>query len=246
MLDKLKKLIGIEEEEPTAAGPMDHILDDLPLMSDEPQALLEAAKNTAGASAEQKSRGFLLRPDLLKPNQPTPEPEPTPAQPTVEVDTSDAALMLIDVVRYSSGTHDTLGKMYINGEEVAYTLEDEFREVKVRKETRIPAGTYNVTLRTVGGKHAAYWHKFPEMHKGMLWIRDIPNFEYVLIHIGNHDAHTDGCILVGLQPDPAKENQTDQKRSIWSSTAAYKKVYPTIADHLAAGKRVVIRVTDPS
>lgn len=242
MLDKLKQMMGLETEaEGPEAGPMDHILDDLPLMSDDPHRM---AQNAGGAAtAEQKSRGFLLRPDLLKPNKPT--AQPAPANTGVQVDPNDKALMLIDVVRYSSGKHDTLGKMFIDGEEVAVTLEDEYREVKVKKDTRIPAGTYNVTLRTVGGKHAAYWHKFPDMHKGMLWIRDIPNFEYVLIHIGNHDAHTDGCILVGLKPDPQKENQLEVKRNIWSSTAAYKKVYPIIANHLAAGKRAVIRVTDP-
>jgi len=241
MLDKLKKMIGLSEEESIPAGPMDHILDDLPLMSDDPRTVI--AKAGSAASAEQKSRGFLMRPDLLKPNKAA--AEPTPANTGVAVDTNDKALMVIDVVRYSSGKHDTLGKMYIDGEQVAVTLEDEYREVKVKKDTRIPAGTYNVTLRTVGGKHAAYWHKFPDFHKGMLWIRDIPNFEWVLIHIGNHDAHTDGCILVGTQVDPQKENQLEVKRNIWSSPTAYKKVYPIIANHLAAGKRAVIRVTDP-
>lgn len=241
MLDKLKNIIGLTEEESAPEGPMDHILDDLPLMSDEPRKVI--ANGGGPASSEQKSRGFMMRPGLFKPNKPTPAAKP--ATPNVAVDTNDTALMVVDVVRYSSGKHDTLGKMFIDGEQIAVTLEDEYREVKVKKDTRIPAGTYNITLRTVGGKHAAYWHKFPDQHKGMLWIRDIPNFEYVLIHIGNHDAHTDGCVLVGLQADPQMESKVEEKRNIWSSTAAYKKVYPIIANHLAAGKRAVIRITDP-
>ena len=36
---------------------------------------------------------------------------------------------------------------------LAYTLEDEQRDVKVYGETRIPAGTYKLKLRTVGGFH---------------------------------------------------------------------------------------------
>ena len=35
------------------------------------------------------------------------------------------------------------------------------------------------------------------MHKGMLWVRDVPGFEYILIHTGNTDEHTAGCLIVG-------------------------------------------------
>ena len=238
MLDKLKPQLRPDSSDTPG---MDNILEDLPLMSDDPQKLIEnsADKPEEEANPEQKSRGFVLQSHTLKPNRP--QADPSASAPSGNADN----MMLIDVVRYSSGTHDTLGKFYINGVEQCYTLEDEYREVKKHGDTRIPAGTYNVTLRTVGGKHASYWSRFKDIHKGMLWIRNIPNYEYVLIHIGNHDAHTEGCILVGLQPDPSKENKLEEKRQIWSSTAAYKKIYPPIANHLAAGNQVVIRVTDP-
>ena len=31
----------------------------------------------------------------------------------------------------------------------------------------------------------------------MLHITNVPNFEYILIHCGNTDEHTSGCLLVG-------------------------------------------------
>ena len=42
------------------------------------------------------------------------------------------------------------------------------------------------------------------MHKGMLWVRDVPGFEYILIHTGNTDEHTSGCLIVG----DSQENNT--------------------------------------
>ena len=39
---------------------------------------------------------------------------------------------------------------------LCYTVEDEKRDKKVMHETRIPAGTYKLELRTVGGFHERY------------------------------------------------------------------------------------------
>ena len=147
--------------------------------------------------------------------------------------------MNLELIRYDGGAHDTLGKLHINGQFACYTLEDEYREVKVRKETRIPAGQYRITFRKVGGFHQRYSSRFPDIHRGMLWIRDIPNFEYVLIHTGNTEDHTAGCILVGKST-----GTLGGKRAVLSSTAAYKQVYPVIARALETGETVTLHVID--
>ena len=69
--------------------------------------------------------------------------------------------MQLEVLRFSSEDDSTSGLLFdiTNGNRkfLAYTLEDEYREEKEMHETRIPAGTYNVTLRTVGGiSHPVY------------------------------------------------------------------------------------------
>ena len=119
---------------------------------------------------------------------------------------------------------------------LAYTLEDEHRDVKVKGETRIPAGKYNITLRTEGGHHQRYEEKYGSMHKGMLWVRDVPGFEWILIHTGNTDEHTAGCLLVG--------NSSDLKGFIGSSVNAYKRIYPPIAKALENGEEVTIEYID--
>ena len=143
--------------------------------------------------------------------------------------------MKLRVIRYYSADDYTLGMLLdeTSGRKfLAYTLEDEHREVKVAGETRIPAGTYNITLRKVGGFQSKYSTKYGSMHKGMLWVRDVPGFEYILIHTGNTDEHTAGCLLVG--------NTSDYKGVIGSSVDAYKRIYPAIAKVLTDGGSVEI------
>tara|TARA_R110000787_G_scaffold251673_1_gene357205 strand:+ start:376 stop:840 length:465 start_codon:yes stop_codon:yes gene_type:complete len=154
--------------------------------------------------------------------------------------------MKLEVLRFSSDSDSTLGVLFdITCERkfLCFTLEDEFREVKISGETRIPAGTYNITLRTEGGFNQRYNDKFgTDFNKGMLWVRDVPGFEYILIHIGNSDNDTEGCLLVG---DTQTQNIT-KNGFIGSSTDAYTRIYPPIADVLVGGGEVTITYKDYS
>ena len=153
--------------------------------------------------------------------------------------------MELEVLRVSSQDDSTNGILFdITGGQrkfLCYTLEDEHRETKVMAETRIPTGTYRITLRTVGGHHSRYIKKYGDMHKGMLWVRNVPNFEYILIHTGNTDEHTAGCLLVG---DSQQANFGDSNGFVGSSTQAYKRMYPPIAAALEAGEEVTITYID--
>ena len=152
--------------------------------------------------------------------------------------------MKLEVLRFSSDSDSTLGALFDITDKrkfLCFTLEDEFREVKISGETRIPAGIYNITLRTEGGFNQRYNDKFgTDFNKGMLWVRDVPGFEYILIHIGNTDDNTEGCLLVG---DSQNQNITENG-FIGASTDAYKRIYPPIADVLANGGQVTITYKD--
>ena len=110
----------------------------------------------------------------------------------------DAFDLKLQVLRYSSAKEDTLGLLFDITDKrrfLAFTLEDEFRKEKVKHETRIPAGTYAIEFRTEGGFHERYLKKYKSpFHRGMLHLQDVPGFEYILIHSGNHDGHTSGCL----------------------------------------------------
>ena len=153
--------------------------------------------------------------------------------------------MKLEVLRFSSQKDSTNGLLFdtTNGRNfLAYTLEDEKREDKVMHETRVPAGTYKIELRTVGGFHGRYVKKYGSMHKGMLHVQDVPGFEYILIHTGNTDEHTSGCLLVG---DTQQQNVTKSKDGfIGASVDAYKRIYPPIADAILRGEDVEISYVD--
>ncbi len=152
--------------------------------------------------------------------------------------------MKLEVLRISSESDSSSGLLFDISEGtrkfLCYTLEDEYRNDKVMHETRVPAGTYNILLRTVGGFHAKYTKRY-DFHKGMLHVQDVPGFKWILIHTGNTDEHTSGCLIVG---DSQENNQLKKDGFIGRSTQAYKRIYPPIAAALEAGEEVTITYTD--
>jgi hypothetical protein len=92
----------------------------------------------------------------------------------------------------------TIGRLYVDGKYVCNTLEDKDRgltqsmplerikAIKVPGETAIPTGTYKVTIQ---------WS--PHFKRMLPHIESVPGFDYILIHAGNTNKDTRGCILVG-------------------------------------------------
>ena len=149
------------------------------------------------------------------------------------------------VLRISSQSDSTSGLLFettdVGLKFLCYTLEDERRALKVKGETRVPAGTYNLKLRKEGGFDTRYKKKYPSIHKGMIQVMDVPNFEYILIHQGNTDEHTAGCLLVG---DSQENNIIIKDGFIGKSANAYKRIYPIIAKQLELGNEVTITYQD--
>lgn len=144
--------------------------------------------------------------------------------------------MKLEVLRYSDNGESTLGILKVNGKFFCYTLEDEYRDVKVKHETRIPEGKYDITLRNEGGLTRKYAARYPGIHKGMIWVRNVPNFQYIYIHAGNTDDHTSGCLLVGNNIN----NNTLKDGFVGDSRSAYVKLYKEIVSAIEAGEDVII------
>ncbi len=151
--------------------------------------------------------------------------------------------MKLDVIRIQFGSDATNGILLIDGVFESFCLEDQVRDgQKQMGETAIPLGEYEIKFRTVGGYDAKYQKKYgTTWHKGMLELQDVPNFKYILIHTGNTDEHTAGCLLVG-------ETQQDLDRGkdgfVGGSGDAYKKMYPKVRDALLNGEKVTIKYSN--
>ena len=148
--------------------------------------------------------------------------------------------MKLQVVRTQFGTDATNGLLFIDGIFECYTLEDQYQAVKVMHETCIPEGTYDIEFRKTGGFHAKYSERYKKAHYGMLHVQDVPNFTYILIHTGNTDEHTSGCLIVG---ETQQDLEVSKDGFIGSSTVAYKKMYAKVAGQLLQGKKVTIEYT---
>lgn len=138
--------------------------------------------------------------------------------------------MKVLVKRMASDNESTLSLVYVDDEFVCFGIEDEPRVVKVAGETRIPSGTYDLGLRKEGGFHSRYSVKFPDIHRGMLEVKDVPNFTFVLIHVGNTEKDTSACLVVGLVADARKRPYKNQ-----SSVDAYTLLYKKVIDEAEKG-----------
>ena len=148
--------------------------------------------------------------------------------------------MHLHLIRISTGEESTAGALHINGEFVCFTLEDTKRIKKVHGETRIPDGLYKIALRNEGGMTKKYASRYGAMHRGMLWVQNVPNFEWIYIHAGNKRGHTEGCILVG---DSLNNNKVDDG-FVGKSRDAYERIYPFIAKAIEAKENVTIRISN--
>lgn len=109
------------------------------------------------------------------------------------------SLCKIVVKRDTYTANSTIGRMYINDVFFCDTLEDVCRDLnkdgdlddkgegKVFAKTAIPSGTYKVIITMS-----------PSFKKMTPRLVDVKGFEGILIHPGNNQIDTHGCILVGL------------------------------------------------
>ena len=153
--------------------------------------------------------------------------------------------MNLHLLRISSAEESTLGWFYIDHEAECMTLEDQYQKVKVKKETRIPDGRYEVKFREdITPMTKRYRKQFP-WFTYHLQVQDVRGFENVYIHKGNTDDHTEGCILLG---DSLINNQYDVgaiksgKGFLGNSTQAFERVYKKVFSALKAGDEVTLDI----
>lgn len=106
--------------------------------------------------------------------------------------------MKILVKRIAKRDTYTIGKMYLDGKYFCDTLEDtdrnlkqtdfisSIKKVKIPNKTAIPSGTYELIV-----------NMSPKFKRRLPRLLNVPGFDGILIHRGNSDRETSGCLLVG-------------------------------------------------
>lgn len=124
----------------------------------------------------------------------------------------------------------TIGRLYIddNPKPFCDTLEDRERgleqampldmikRIKVKGETAIPTGTYELSMRHISPKYSRK-KAFAFTGGVMPRLLNVPGYEGVLIHSGNTAADSEGCILVGENKAVGKVlNSMATFKALWS------------------------------
>lgn len=111
--------------------------------------------------------------------------------------------MKLTLKRKFLGDKYTVGDLSIDGKFFCNTIEDTVRELpatcpytpkgqsckckgKVYAQTAIPAGTYKVTLEYS-----------PRFNRKLPLLHNVPHFIGILIHSGNDESASAGCLIVG-------------------------------------------------
>lgn len=144
--------------------------------------------------------------------------------------------MKIVLQRIKDNGEATLGLLFVNGTFQCFTLEDQHQDHKVLSETRIGDGKYQIAKKTSGRFYAAYSERWG--HDFVPELLDVPDFTDILIHTGNTEANTAGCILVGMGCE------ADGEPTISSSRLAYTLLWNKIDRAFRAGEPVEIEIKD--
>lgn len=111
--------------------------------------------------------------------------------------------MLLRVFRRPPKNNAIIGDFYIDGERVAYSLEN--------AEKAIPGGHYLVILSYS-----------PRFQRDMPLICNVPGRDGIRIHSANYPHELDGCVAVGM-------DKGDD--AVFKSRMAYKALYERLKAH---------------
>lgn len=104
----------------------------------------------------------------------------------------------------SNQTEATIGVLLLDGEVQCFTLEPPWRNNE--DDSCIPVGEY------VCNKYSS--SKFPNVWE----VQDVPDRSYILIHVGNTESDSSGCIMLG-----ESVGYLFGKRAVLSSRKAIEK-----------------------
>ena len=139
----------------------------------------------------------------------------------------------------------TISNLLVDGKWFCNVLEDTDRglddsmsvaKIKSLKKsgiTAIPSGTYDVTLDVYSPKFGPKSF-YKETCNGKLpRLLNVKGFDGILIHAGNTDKDTSGCLLVGVNSEVGK---------VLNSQDTFRKLYKLLQEGKNRGEKITIKI----
>ncbi|WP_406535458.1 DUF5675 family protein [Methanobrevibacter sp.] len=110
---------------------------------------------------------------------------------------------------------------------------DEIRSKKIKDKTAIPQGNYKVTMNVISPRFSKKKY-YKDFCGGRLpRITSVKGFDGVLIHIGNTDKDSSGCLIVGYNKEKGK---------VLNSKQAFEKLYKMLDNANRNGEKIDIKI----
>jgi len=148
--------------------------------------------------------------------------------------------VILRLFRYSDDGETTLGLLTVNHKFYCYTLEDTFHQNKIKGETRIPAGTYQIKFKKEETQSTLTMRRhYPQWFTWHLELQQVPGFSAVYIHNGGTHNDTEGCILVS-----DSLNVSNTTTFLSNSRETFERLYTFLSKQLHNGVPVHIKIYD--
>ena len=139
----------------------------------------------------------------------------------------------------------TIGHLYVDNVYLCDTLEDtdrglsqdmtveQIKKIKIQDRTAIPIGIYNILMNIVSPKYSKKQY-YMDICKGKVpRLDNVKGYQGVLIHVGNDQYDTSGCILVGLNKVKGK---------VLYSKSTFEKLYKILKGAYDKGDTISLKI----
>ena len=139
----------------------------------------------------------------------------------------------------------TISNLTIDGKWFCNVLEDKdrnldssmsiakIRELKKPSITAIPRGTYEITLDVISPKYSTNSFYKQVCNGKVPRLLNVKGFEGILIHAGNTDKDSAGCLLVGMNLERGK---------VLKSQETFRKLYKMLSEAKLRGEYIQITI----
>lgn len=139
-----------------------------------------------------------------------------------------------------------IGHLYVDGQYICDTIEDvdrmlddsmsisKIQSIKIKSQTAIPTGTYNVLMNIVSPKFALKQYYMDICRGKVPRLDNVKGYAGILMHCGINQNSSAGCLIVGYNKVKGK---------VVYSKQAFEKLYSILKAAYNKGDKITITIT---